>query len=438
MELLNNILFWITFVFIALTLMTFFFQILFMFFFYLKPRQYKKAKKYHDFTIIIRAHNEEDVIADSVDSAMKCDYPEDKKHVIVFCHNCTDKTAEIAKAHGARTVVVTDMDPKHKKAAYCMKLGMDQLKKDPEGTYEYFCFIDADNQVDINYLKECNNAVDSGVVLGRTFENSKNLTDNLISCMTGLWYIRDNRFACRPRSAFHMGSVMNGCCSVVKAEYALNWDAMSSSDDIEFTLKRLVKDDLIVDYIDKAIIYEDQPTSLKDMFNRNSRMGNGLIRLYFKDGLQVLKKFFTTLFNPKVPFSLKMTYLDQYLNIALVPFSIVCFTWIPIYFIYVLIYTGLGNSIYISGLNYAFDFNFFVWFVIIAALSCYLVPFFFQPLVSLITERKKLIIKNKTIAFWSIVLYPTYILLDAVSIFYGFFMKPKWKKITRSKTKINQ
>lgn len=437
MELFYNIIWWLNIIFIILVGSGFLFQLLFMFLFYLKPRQYKKAQKYHDFTIIIRAHNEEDVIRDSVTSALKCDYPAQKRRVIVFCHNCTDRTAEIARECGARTVEFSDSNPKHRKGSYCFKYGMDELKKEPEGTYEYFLFIDADNQLDRNYILECNNAADEGVLLGRTYENSKNLTDNLISCMSGLWYIRDNLFACRSRSHLGMGCVMDGCSAMVKAEYALNWDAMSSSEDLEFTLKRLLNDGIIVDYIENAMVYEDQPASLRDMFNRNTRMGNGLNKLFWKDGFSCLKMFFKTFFRKDVKVSLKMSYLDHFTNLAIIPLSFFALIWFSFYYIYALVYTGLGNTMNIYGLG-EFGFTWFLLFVIIVGLACFLMPFFFQPLVSIIAERKKLVIKNKAVAVFSILLYPCYIFLDAISIFQGILMKPKWKKIKRSKTKIEQ
>ncbi len=436
MEIFNIVIWWINIAMIIIIGLVFIFQLFFMFTFFRKPRQFNKAKEYHDFTIIIRAHNEEDVIRDSVTSALACDYPEEKKHVIVFCHNCTDDTARVAEESGARTVILTDHDPKHQKASYCMKLGMNALKEDKEHDYEYFLFIDADNQVDRNYLLKCNDAADDGVELGRTYENSKNLTDNLISCMTGLWYCRDDFFACRSRSAYHLGVVMNGCCSMVKAEYALDWDAMSASDDIEFTLNRLLKDGKKVEYIDEAMVYEDQPTSIGDMYKRNSRMGNGLHKLFWTTGIRCLGMFFRTLFNPKVKFSLKMTYLDQFFNIATIPAAVLAVCWFAPYYIYSLIYTGLGNIIVIPGLG-SYDFIWFLLFVVIVASACYFLPFFIQPLISAICQKNRLIIKKRSTVVFSIVLFPAYMLVQAAAIVGGVFSKPKWKKLKRSKTKID-
>jgi len=436
MEIFTNIIWWINIFSIIFVLSAFFMQILFACVPFLKPRKYPKAKKYHDFTVIIRACNEEDVIADSVDSALAADYPSDKKHVIVFCHNCTDKTAEIARAHGARTIEFTDMNLKHRKASYCMKLGMDRLAQDPEGTYEYFLFIDADNQVDKNYFLACNDAADDGVLLGRTFENSKNLTDNVISCMTGLWYLRDNSIACNARSAMNLGCVMDGCASMVKAEYALHWDAMSSSDDLEFTLNRLLKDHLKVEYISEAMVYEDQPTSLHDMFARNTRMGGGLNKLFWSTGIKCFVKFLKALFDPKEKFSQAMTYLDMYCNSASIPMSLYAVAWFVPYYVFVLIYTGLGNTMNIVGVG-QYGFRYYL----IAAISVVVVVlflfFYYEILFGYLVNRKKIVVKKKSVLVFSILLYPLYILIDIESIIVGIFSKGKWKKLKRSKTKID-
>ena len=123
------------------------------------------AGQEHRYAVMISARNEEEVIGDCIDSCLKVDYPAEKKHVVVFCHNCSDRTAQIAREHGARAIEIFDDHPDHQKASYCMYHGMNELKKDGEGAYEYFLFIDADNQVDRNYLRACNDAVDDGVEL---------------------------------------------------------------------------------------------------------------------------------------------------------------------------------------------------------------------------------------------------------------------------------
>lgn len=317
-----------------------------------------------------------------------------------------------------------------------MKLGMEELCKDPEGTYEYFLFIDADNQIDENYYLACNDAADSGVLLGRTFENSKNFNDNIISCMTGLWYLRDNSIACNARSALNLGCVMDGCASMVKAEYALHWDAMSSSDALEFTLNRLLKDERKVEYISEAMVYEDQPTTLSDMCKRNNRMGGGLNKLFWSTGIKCFEKFFAGLFNPKVKFSMTMTYLNMYCNSGSIPASLYAVAWFVPYYVFVLIYTGLGNTMNIVGVG-QFGIPYYVTAVIIVVVAVLFVFFYYQILFAYLVNRRKVVVTKKWIVVVSILFYPLYILVDMGSIIAGIFSKGKWKKLKRSKTKIS-
>ena len=63
-------------------------------------------------------------------------------------------------------------------------------------------------------------------------------------------------------------------------------------------------------------------------------------------------------------------------------------------------------------------------------------PFFLQPLISTLVERKKLIIKKPSVVVKSILLFPGYMLVQAAAIIIGIIRKPKWAKLKRSTTKI--
>lgn len=435
MELFNNIIWWINVAIIILFGGLFLFQFLFMFLCFLKPRKYPEAKKIHHFTFIIRAHNEEDVIIDSVKSCLSVNYPEDKFKVIVFAHNCKDNTAKIAREAGARVIEISDSNPKSN-LAFSMKTGLSSLKQEGYQT-EYFLLIDADNQVDKNYLNACNKAADDGVAVGRTFENSRNLTDNVISCMSGLWYIRDSRIACVGRSALKFGCVMNGPTSMIRSDLAFNWDAITNSEDLEFTLNRLIKEKMIVEYINEAVVYEDQPTTMDDVFKRNSRMGGGLNKLFWTIGIKCLGHFFKNLFKKDIPFGTKLSYLDQYSNIAIIPGSFVACVWFPFYYIYSLVYTGIVGPMNIWGLG-AFDIKWFTIFIVIVLCAALFVPFWFQPAVSYIAERKRLFISNKKVVVISVIFFPAFMIIEAVAVIKGIILKSQWSKIKRSRTKINQ
>jgi hypothetical protein len=56
-------------------------------------------------SLIVAAHDEQEVIADKVGNALALDYPRDRLQVIVSCDGCTDATAERARSAGADLVL---------------------------------------------------------------------------------------------------------------------------------------------------------------------------------------------------------------------------------------------------------------------------------------------------------------------------------------------
>ncbi len=111
----------------------------------------------YTFSVIIPAHNEEKYIGKclrSVRGAMKYVKPE-KCEIIVVANRCTDKTAKIAKCHGAR-VIVND----EKCIASIRNAGV----KASRG--EIVVTIDADSIMTKYALKEIKEMLESGKYIG--------------------------------------------------------------------------------------------------------------------------------------------------------------------------------------------------------------------------------------------------------------------------------
>ena len=62
-----------------------------------KKRRFPSTEEKKKYGIIISARNEEAVIGALIDSIHASRYPQDKLQVFVVAHNCTDKTAQIAR-----------------------------------------------------------------------------------------------------------------------------------------------------------------------------------------------------------------------------------------------------------------------------------------------------------------------------------------------------
>ena len=69
-------------------------------------------EKTNRFMAIIPAHNEENVVEALIESLKNQDYPKDKYEIYVIADNCTDRTPEIAREHGA--IVMERFDEEHK------------------------------------------------------------------------------------------------------------------------------------------------------------------------------------------------------------------------------------------------------------------------------------------------------------------------------------
>ena len=54
-------------------------------------------KRYPVITIVVPAHNEEVVIAQTTQSILKLNYPADKVELLIFADNCNDQTAQRAR-----------------------------------------------------------------------------------------------------------------------------------------------------------------------------------------------------------------------------------------------------------------------------------------------------------------------------------------------------
>ncbi len=98
-------------------------------------------------TVLIPAHNEEKVIGRTLASLKQALSPNDE--ILVVLDNCTDRTGEVASAHGIRTVERKDESKKGK--GYALDFGIRALKEDPPGIV---VVLDADCSVEPNFLKE--------------------------------------------------------------------------------------------------------------------------------------------------------------------------------------------------------------------------------------------------------------------------------------------
>jgi hypothetical protein len=60
--------------------------------------------------VLVPAHDEESILGTALDSLDRQDHPPDRWEVLVLADNCTDRTAEVARAHGAEVLERVDSE----------------------------------------------------------------------------------------------------------------------------------------------------------------------------------------------------------------------------------------------------------------------------------------------------------------------------------------
>ena len=237
--------------------------------------------KKHRFMAIIPAHNEENVIANLLDSLNNQNYDKDLYDVYVIADNCTDNTAKIAKEKGAIVYKRFDAENKTKGAALDWFL---QQKIKENAPYDALFIFDADNIVDKNFIVNMNKKLCQGEEVVQGYRDIKNPTDNWISGGYALFYWSMHRLYHLARYNIGLSPNLNGTGFMVKFDIIKEdggWKTETLTEDIEFSLQRIVKGKKL-GWATDAIVYDEQPTNFSQSWNQRSRWSTGHIQCIAK------------------------------------------------------------------------------------------------------------------------------------------------------------
>ena len=227
------------------------------------------VNKNHKFMAIIPAHNEETVIVNLIESLKKQDYPKELLDIYVIADNCTDNTAKIAKEAGA--IVYERFDEKNKTKGFAMNWFLNK-KIEEKADYDAFCIFDADNIVSVDFIKNMNKKLCQGEEVVQGYRDIKNPTDSWISAGYALFYWTMNRFYHLARYNLGLSPLINGTGFMVKFDIIKQegWNTKTLTEDIEFSLKNIIKGRRIGWAID-AKVYDEQPIGFKQSWSQRSR-----------------------------------------------------------------------------------------------------------------------------------------------------------------------
>ncbi len=228
-----------------------------------------KIKKDHRFMAIIPAHNEEAVVGNLIESLKKQNYNKELYDIYVIADNCTDNTAKVAKEAGA--IVYERFDMTRKTKGYALDWFLKQ-KIEENAPYDAFFVFDADNIVDANFIKNMNKKLCQGEDVVQGYRDIKNPSDNWISAGYALFYWTMHRFYHLARYNLGLSPLLNGTGFMVRFDTIKpnGFDTVTLTEDIEFSLKRIIKGKRL-GWATDAIVYDEQPTGFKQSWSQRSR-----------------------------------------------------------------------------------------------------------------------------------------------------------------------
>lgn len=200
------------------------------------------------FDIVVPAHNEAAGIASTVKSLLALDWPADRRRVVVVADNCSDDTAELARAAGA--VVLERQSATHKGKGYALQYAFERLEGDA------VVVVDADTKVTPNLLRAFAARLAKGAQACQAYYGVDNVSASWRTTLMAVAFAMFHRVRGRARENLHLscGLKGNGMCFTRALLEKVPHDAFSVVEDLEFGI-RLGKAGERVWYVDEGQVH---------------------------------------------------------------------------------------------------------------------------------------------------------------------------------------
>jgi cellulose synthase/poly-beta-1,6-N-acetylglucosamine synthase-like glycosyltransferase len=262
--------------------------------------------------VVVPAHNEELHIARCVKSLLAAARGPVDLGVIVIADNCTDLTASIASDAGARVLVRTNTIERGK--GFALDFAFRALVA--EG-WNAFAVVDADSQVDANFLTE----LTAPLLAGAAAVQCRYVVGNAReSIRTRLMKVANSAFnVLRPRGrercGLSAGIYGNGFALAAETLIDVPYTASSLVEDLEYHLA-LIDAGKRVRFVDTTSVYGDMPVAGAGVNTQRTRWEGGRFRMLREKTPRLLGKILAG----------RLSFLEPCLDLLLQPLAFhVCF-----------------------------------------------------------------------------------------------------------------
>ncbi len=241
------------------------------------------------FAIVVAAHNEEKVVKGVIDSLYKLHYPKELYDIMVICDNCTDDTAKIVRENNA--IAFERSNNKRIGKGHALAWMFEKIYK-MDTAYDAIVVLDADNIVSKNFLSYMNDRLCKGHKIMQGYLDTKNPDDSWITLSYAIsyWYMARIWQLSRYRLGLANALGGTGMCFEIETLKKLRWDAISLTEDLEFTMKAVLHDIRPV-WVHQAKVYDEKPLTFEASWNQRLRWMQGHWDVAFRYTKPLFKKF---------------------------------------------------------------------------------------------------------------------------------------------------
>lgn len=228
------------------------------------------VSSYADFAILIPAHNEEIILDNLLNSLSALAYPKDRYAVYVVADNCTDGTAELARATGW-VHVYERFDATRRGKGYALSWLLQQLEE-KRLIHDAYVVLDADSVVEPTFLQAMNRGLERGAKALQACNTVLNISESPSTALRLVALTLMNHVRPLGRNGLGGSSTLtgNGMCLSRATLMRYPWRAFAIAEDYQYYLT-LVQHGERVQYVPEAVARSHMPTTFARMRTQDVR-----------------------------------------------------------------------------------------------------------------------------------------------------------------------
>lgn len=227
-------------------------------------------------TVMIPAHNEELVIANTLDHVLALDYP--KLEVIVIDDHSSDRTEAILAGYPQITVVTRRELPDRGKSE-ALNAGL------VKATGDVICVFDADSEIAPDFLKRAVAPLlaDAGVVGVQTQVRMYNRRHNLLTAAQDDEFAVMNELMQMGRTALNAAAALGGNGQLVRRAALVEvggWRPQALTEDLDLTMRLYLAGLGTIRHVSDAIVFQEGVDAVGPLIRQRTRWAEGMLHCF--------------------------------------------------------------------------------------------------------------------------------------------------------------